>query len=119
MTLANALSPAAIPISGGLLVPDEDPAITARCASWRPAFGPLDGEQEWLFKQMVVGSVRVERSQSRQARLKAYLALRATVCWEDDRRSEVEDRASRLRRSPSRTVAALRASRHGCDWLLA
>jgi hypothetical protein len=46
------------------------------------------------------------------------MALRAELCWDDDRRFEVEVIARSLSKDPSGTVAALRRTIHGCEWMI-
>ena len=84
--------------------PDRDPADP----SW----------QDWVVDQ--VGHVRVQivRAQGMETQLRDQAARRAETLWETDRRVEAEDRGADLKRLPGRTVAKLRQTPQGCDWLM-
>ncbi len=45
-------------------------------------------------------------------------ANRAALCWDEDRRVEAEEIASRLARDPARTRRRLEQNRHGCELLI-
>ncbi|MCP6259133.1 hypothetical protein NL429_29795, partial [Klebsiella pneumoniae] len=55
---------------------------------------------------------RMDRRQRDQS------ALRAEFFWEDDRRLMAIELGDRLGSKPEKTVARLRATPQGCDWLL-
>src|SRR5258708_3394401 len=95
-----------------------DSLVTERLQTWRPGFQPENDEQEWLFAQVVVSSVRIDRLQVEEARLIQYEAQRAELCWEEDRRLAAEIQAASLRSKPGVVVARLRQSRQGCGLLI-
>jgi hypothetical protein len=104
----------------GVVVGDADvDAIAERLDAWRAELRPSSPHQEWLLRQVVVSSLRVEHCQELEADLRAYRAGRAAACWDADRSAEVEELAAGLHRRPSLVVARLSRTRHGCDWLLA
>jgi len=98
---------------------DDDALVVERLRTWRAAYRPDSDEAEWLFEVVVVNSVRVDRCQRDEARVRALQALRASLCWEEDRRLAAEVLGRTLARRPSLVVGKLRKTRQGCDWLLA
>ena len=46
---------------GSDLPVEDERAVEARAARWRDGYRPESAEDEWLFRQVVVNSVRVER----------------------------------------------------------
>ena len=72
---------------------------------------------DWLRAQVARVRVQIVRSQGMETKLRDLAAWRAGTLWETDRRVEAEDRGADLKRSPGRTVAKLRQTPQGCDWL--
>lgn len=72
----------------------------------------------WLAEQVSRVQVQIARSQRSEDQLRALAAQRATTLWETDRRVEAEDCGAALQREPGRTVARLRQTPHGSDWLI-
>ncbi|MFO0907345.1 MAG: hypothetical protein U0794_03110 [Isosphaeraceae bacterium] len=104
----------------GVVVPDDEAeAIATRRTAWAESY-PIRGPYEaWLFEQLVIHSVRVDRCQREAIEVRAAMAQRARLLWNDDRRLAAEETAARLERRPSLVAGRLRTTRHGCDWLLA
>ena len=72
----------------------------------------------WLVDQAALSSVRLDRSQRIERRIRDKVALRAELTWDDDRRLEAEVVGGMLHRQPAETVETLRRSPQGCDWLI-
>ena len=103
----------------GVVLPDaEAQAVAHRLESWRDAFRPETGEDEWLFRMAVLNSVRIDRCQALEPEVRAAQARRASVCWDDDRRLDAEEAGASLARSPSLVRRRLAGTRRGCEWLL-
>ncbi len=76
-----------------------------------------EGFDGWLAGQMAVSTIKIERCQAMERAARSKLALRASVTWDDDRRLDAINLASKLASRPEAVVAALRESYHGCEWL--
>lgn len=88
-------------------VPDGDDAVARRLVSWRGGYTLQTAEDDWLFTQVVVCSVQVDRCQAHERSLRVHFADRAGRCWDDDRRLEAEELGATLtRRSPPRSARA-------------
>ncbi len=72
----------------------------------------------WLVDQVAVHSVRVDRCERIERRVRDKVALRAELTWDDDRRREAEILGAMLPGKPSENVDLLRRSPHGCEWLI-
>ena len=107
-----------MPINPAVVPPDDAQAIALRLEDWREAYAPDGPEQEWLFCQLVVESLRIERCQRHEAILVAHSAQRAALCWQDDRRLDAETLAASLSKKPALVARKLRRTRQGCEWLL-
>jgi len=103
----------------GVVLPAEAAAAVAtRLDQWRDDYRPATDTEEWLFRQLVVCSVRVDRCQDHEVDLRIYQADRAAALWDADQRILAEDTAAALAKRPSRVVAHLSATKHGCEWMI-
>lgn len=103
----------------GVVLPEEEAKIVAdRMVNWRSNYQPATPREEWLFSEIVVNSVRVERCRAHESGERSDLVRRAEVWWESDRRLAVERVAARLSSKPVLVAAELRSSRYGCLWLI-
>jgi len=103
----------------GVVLPDEEAqAVALRAQEWRDRFQPANEEDEWLFEQVVVNSVRLDACRERESGLRIYEARRAGLSWDDDRRLAAEEVAASLAKDPARVSRRLARTRQGCDWLL-
>src|SRR6478735_8003736 len=93
-------------------------AVAQRSDAWRDSFRPKGVAQEWLFSQVVVSSLRIDRCQAEESNLRGYLARRAAVSWDDDRRLDAEALGEGLARRPARNRLRLGRTRQGCEWLI-
>src|SRR5207302_2004053 len=93
-------------------------AVAQRSDAWRESYLPSTPQEEWLYSQVIVSSVRIDGCQRQESELRGHLAFRATVCWDDDRRLDAESVALALARKPALISRKLRQTLQGCDWLL-
>jgi hypothetical protein len=104
--------------AGVVLPADVAEAVARRKAAWRGGYRLKTEEEEWLFEQVVVSSVRVEQCQAEEPQARALVALRAAAFWDDDRRLDAEALGARLAKNPALVARKLGSSRQGCEWLL-
>jgi hypothetical protein len=103
----------------GVVLPDEEAgAVAQRKEAWRSGYTLADAEDEWLYDQLVVSTVRVDRCQKHETTLRSYHALRASSCWDDDRGLEAEELGARLSKKPAVVARMLEMTTQGCDWLI-
>lgn len=76
---------------------------------------PLD---RWREREAAVLAARIERAHRVEDEERADAALRAETCWDADRARAADRVALGLDQHPDRVVLRLRATPHGCDWLL-
>jgi hypothetical protein len=84
-------------------------------ASFPAALQPF---QFWLVQQIVQNAMIVDRCRDEASFHTARLTQRAQLCWNDDRRLEAEEIATRLPKEPAKTMRKLQKTRQGCEWLL-
>lgn len=100
-----------------VIVAEDVEALNASANSIYLAFKPRNGWQDWLTSEIAVIMVRINRCTRIERRMREYASYRAIDFWEDDQKVEVETLALKIHRDPARTVAKLRLTPVGCDWL--
>src|SRR6516165_6778988 len=103
---------------GVVLTPEDADAVAQRMIAWRDDFRPVGEQQEWLFEQLVVSSVRLDHCRLLEAALLDDQALRAAVSWDEDRGLAAEETAAGLSKRPALVCRRLRQTAQGCEWLL-
>jgi hypothetical protein len=104
--------------SGGVVCPEDRAKVEARAAALREQFQPESEFERTLVEQMAVDSIRMDRCRESYLVLCQDQANRAALCWDEDRRAEAEEIASRLGWDPSRSRSKLEQSRFGCELLI-
>ena len=82
-------------------------------------FAPTNAWEAWVVEQIATLQVRISHAQGVERRLRDWAAYRAIDFWADDQQLQVCQLADQLPRHPSKTVARLRQTPTGCDWLIA
>ena len=72
----------------------------------------------WLVDKIAIYSMRVDRAERIERRLRDRQALTAELAWDDDRRLEVEVLGRKIGARPAEVVEQLRRSPVGCDWMI-
>jgi hypothetical protein len=103
----------------GIALPDEQEALVKdRLEQWRKEYLLTSPRDEWLLKQLVVNSVRIEVCQQEETAIRNDDITRASLCWDNNRRLAVEEVAAGLSKRPALVSRRLMCSKQGCEWLL-
>jgi hypothetical protein len=103
----------------GVVMPSaESEAIRGRIERWEASACPADAFEQVLVETVAVESVRVDRCRIEERLVRQLRGMRATHCWGDERRADVECVARGLADRPSELSARLGLSAPGCDWLI-
>ena len=113
---ANALKHA---ICAVIVVPESVDAVQARAVELYNAFKPYTGYQAWNIDRAAILTIRIERVERMERRVRDKISLRAELTWDDDRKLEAEVLGGTLAKRPPEVVEMLRRTPHGCDWLMA
>jgi hypothetical protein len=73
----------------------------------------------WLVDKAAVISLRIDRAERIERRVRDKVSLKAELVWDDERRLEAEHLGNMLASHSSQTVQALKRTPQGCEWLLA
>ena len=112
---ANALKHA---LCATALVAEDVGLVQRRAEEVYIALLPQNEFHCWLVDRVAVHSVRVDRCERIERRVRDKVALRAELTWDDDRKREAEILGAMLPGNPPETVDLLRRTPHGCEWLL-
>ena len=100
-------------------VPEAIEAVNARASDFFDALRPQNQYQARLVEHVAIWSVRVDRCERSERRVRDKISLRAELFWEDDRKLEVEVLGGQLHHRPAQVVETLRRTPQGCEWLMA
>ena len=104
---------------GGIVLNDADSqAVAERVDAWRGDFGSLDDHQEWLYRRMIVASVRLDRCSREQFALRSYESDRARLAWDADRERDAAETGKGMTRNPTLVVRRLSCTKQGCEWMI-
>ena len=92
--------------------------FTTRTSEWYHTLKPQTEYHSWLVDKIAVYSLRIDRAERMERRLRDRKAMVAELGWEDDRRLDAEALGSKLALRPAEVVEKLRQTPAGCDWLI-
>ena len=98
--------------------PGTQAKFSAAMRSARERFAPRNGWQEWVVEQVAWLMIRISQGQQDEQQLRDHASFRAREFWEDDQKVAAATLGAKLSRQPAKTVAKLRQTLAGTDWLL-
>ena len=105
-------------LCAAVVVPESLELIQQRSGKFYDTLKPQNEVHVWMVEQAAILSIRIERCQRIERRVRDKISLRAELTWDNDRRFEVEVLARSLAKDPAATVEALRRTAHGCEWMM-
>ena len=101
-----------------VVVPEDMELVKRRTHDYFFALKPQNELQTWMVDQVAICSIRIDRCERIERRVRDKVCLRAELTWDDDRRLEAEVLGGLIAKRPAETVETLRRSPHGCEWLM-
>ena len=101
-----------------VVVAEDAELVKRRTLDYFFALKPQNELQGWLVDQVAILSIRIDRCERIERRVRDKVSLRAELTWDDDRRHEAQILGSMIAKNPDTTVEALRRTPHGCEWLM-
>jgi hypothetical protein len=101
-----------------VIVPESAELVQKRAEEIYEAFKPYTDYQAWQVDRAAIITVRIDRIERMERRIRDKICLRAELTWDDDRRLEAEVLGGKLSKRPAETVEMLRRTPHGCEWLM-
>ena len=105
-------------LCASVVVAEDLSLIQARSVDWFYSLHPQNEFQAWMVDKIAVYSLRVDRAERMERRLRDRVSLKAELAWDDDRRVEAEALGRRLGSNPSEVAERLRRTPAGCDWMI-
>ena len=105
-------------LCASVIVPEDPALIQARAEEIYKAFKPYTDYQSWHVDQAAMLTIRIDRCERMERRVRDKNCLRAELTWDDDRRLEAEVLGGMIAKRPAETVEMLRQTPHGCEWLM-
>jgi hypothetical protein len=103
----------------GIALADSDAAkVEQRLPAWRETFAPGNEQDEWLVRDLVVQSVRLENCRVYEAVILDTEAENANASWDDDRTLEAAKLLGRLAKQPEVVSRALTSTKQGCQLVI-
>ena len=99
-------------------VPEDFEAINTRARQWLGALKPQNNYHAWLMDEVAIITIKLDRCERMERRLRDEVSLRAEQYWDDDRRTGAHAIGQRLADRPADVVDELRRFPQGCDWLM-
>ncbi|MDE2506102.1 MAG: hypothetical protein KGM43_02715 [Planctomycetota bacterium] len=91
----------------------------ARFDEWIQTLKPQGEQQLNLVRIIAHNAARIELCQARETELTQIEQVESREAWDVKRTAEVMQLAKKLRRQPALTIALLKQSLHGCNYLIA
>ena len=105
-------------LCSSVVVPEDAAAVQERAMAYWRTLRPQNEFHSWLVDQVAVLTLRVDRCERIERRLRDKVSLRAELTWEEDRRLEIEHLGGQIARRPAEVVEALKKTPQGCEWLM-
>src|SRR3954454_1254144 len=75
-------------LCASVVVAEDAQLVQQRASDWFDAIKPQCEFHSWLVDELAVISLRIDRCERMERRARDLKAMRAELCWEDDRRLE-------------------------------
>ena len=105
-------------LCASVVVEEDLELVRERSLQWFNEVKPQGEVQAWLANRAAILSIRIDRCERMERRARDKKALRAELCWEDDRALEASRLGAMLATRPEEVVEELRRTPQGCDWLI-
>ena len=105
-------------LCANVVVPEDAEMIQTRATAWFHTLKPQNELQDWLVDQISIYSLRIDRAERMERRLRDRKSLAAELVWDDDARLAAEVLGAKVAANPAAIVQQLRRSPAGCDWLI-
>src|SRR3954451_12015675 len=105
-------------LCASVVVAEDAKLVQQRASDWFDALKPQCEYHSWLVDEVAIISLRIDRCERMERRARDAKAIRAELCWEDDRRLDAVRLGGLLSKRPDEVVEELRRPPQGCEWLM-
>ncbi|WP_435008451.1 hypothetical protein P12x_005661 [Tundrisphaera lichenicola] len=105
-------------LCSSVVVAEDAKLVQDRAYDYFGALRPQNHFQAWIVTEVSLLSIRIERCERIERRVRDRIAIEAEVSWEENRRLEACLLGEQLAHRPEAVVHQLRKSIQGCEWLM-
>ena len=105
-------------LCASVCVPEDLKIVQQRSLELFETLKPQNELHVWMVEQASIHTIRIDRCERMERRVRDKFSLRAELTWDDDRRLEAEVLGRSLASEPAETVALLSKTPQGCEWLM-
>src|SRR3954454_19326050 len=88
-------------LCASVVVAEDAQLVQQRTSEWFDALKPQSEYHSWLVDEVAVISLRIDRCERMERRTRDVKAMRAELCWEDDRRLDAVRLGGLLAKQPA------------------
>ncbi|WP_435009958.1 hypothetical protein P12x_001177 [Tundrisphaera lichenicola] len=105
-------------LCSAIVVPESVEAIQERSSAYYYTLKPQNQFHGWLVNEVALISLRIDRCERIERRVRDKISLRAELTWDDDRIAQAATLGAQIGKRPEEVAEALRRTPQGCDWLM-
>ncbi|WP_435009289.1 hypothetical protein P12x_000541 [Tundrisphaera lichenicola] len=105
-------------LCSSVVVAEDAKLVQDRAYDFFGALRPQDHFQAWLVNEVALLSLRIERCERIERRVRDKIVIEAEVSWEENRRLEACLLGEHLGHRPDVVVEQLRKTPQGCEWMM-
>jgi hypothetical protein len=113
---ANALTHG---LCSATVVPEDAKTVLGRGKEFFNTLKPQNHFHGWLVGAIALLTFKIDRAERMDRRVRDKIAIKAELCWDDDKRIEAELLGEQLANRPAVVIEQLRKTPQGCEWLMA
>jgi hypothetical protein len=105
-------------LCSSILVTEDVFLVQQRATDFFNTLKPRNEFHCWLVDKTGILSIRIDRCERMERRVRDKASLRSELFWEDDRKAEAIALGSQLAFDPETIVNQLQQTPQGCEWLM-
>jgi len=105
-------------LCAAVVVAEDAELVQRRSVDFFKTLRPQNHFHCWLVTEVALLSIRIDRSERIERRVRDKVAIGAELSWDDDRRIEAALLGGSLGHRPEVVVEQLRKNPQGCEWLM-
>jgi hypothetical protein len=105
-------------LCASVFVPEDADQIQKRSRDFYKTLRPQNHFHCWIVSQIGLISIRIERDERIERRVRDKIIIKADVLWETDRKLEAIRLGEQLGNQPEAIVEMLQRTPQGCEWLM-
>jgi hypothetical protein len=105
-------------LCASVIMPEDASLVQRRARDFYKTLRPQNHLHCWYVSQISMISIRIDRDERIERRVREKIAIKAEVLWESDRELEAIRLGNQLGNHPEEVVKLLQRTPQGCEWLM-